>query len=575
MNAVKAIPCRKSTSKSHLVVAADSDGDLHIVVVPEEVLPRRTIIGKVLKGNGRPILCLGIVDCIDFTLVFTGNTAGEIAVWNLSAYCDDCSDNGCNTDVCLRPLITFHVHSSGVNDLSLAKRNTSESVELVCCSVGDDQSLSAQSFTFARNDDKVQVTQNQIDQTQRCASPLKAVDVTYDDKSSFCLVYTTGQDEFITLWRLEFQPFAIKYLTSSSLGTEGSCIDCMQSRNSFCFEQQLIAVGGEGIEVQSLNYSAITAAQKLRDANYLLITAGAGFSADSGLSTYECAPTEYKELCNPSQLIANAGTFQRFWLKFTRSYRQTKPHAGYDLIDRWCSGGLLKHLVHGDMSPWWVYTSNVDGHFSRFDSFQDAVCEIHGSSDEYICSCLIGYSDGQPRIGEHWRKWNKKASKTCRQSRERLSDDDLDRTITDPQADTLKCKDCQLPLRPNVLMFNDTDENVLEDIAIQRDRYQAWERRVEEAIARDKSKLVILELGCGVNVPAVRQESEEVLSDCTEIIELQTNGAKASVCLIRINPKNAEVDDLGRPCESISIQANAKEALVEIDFWLRNMVDLS
>jgi hypothetical protein len=101
-------------------------------------------------------------------------------------------------------------------------------------------------------------------------------------------------------------------------------------------------------------------------------------------------------------------------------------------------------------------------------------------------------------------------------------------------------------------MFNDTDENVLEGIAIQRIDTNLGNAELEK--------------------PAVRQESEEVLSDCSEIIESQTDDANASVCLIRINPKNAVVDDLGRRCESISIQANAREALEEIDFWLRNMV---
>jgi len=40
------------------------------------------------------------------------------------------------------------------------------------------------------------------------------------------------------------------------------------------------------------------AAMKLHHANYLLITTGAGFSADSGLQTYECAPVEYRVQTN-------------------------------------------------------------------------------------------------------------------------------------------------------------------------------------------------------------------------------------------------------------------------------------
>ena len=55
----------------------------------------------------------------------------------------------------------------------------------------------------------------------------------------------------------------------------------------------------------------------------------------------------------------------------------------------------------------------------------------------------------------------------------------------------------------------------------------------------NSGELVILERGCGVNVPAVRKELEEVLLDCTKKIQLQNVGNE-SVCLIRINPKDCK-----------------------------------
>ena len=175
------------------------------------------------------------------------------------------------------------------------------------------------------------------------------------------------------------------------------------------------------------------------------------------------------------------------------------------------------------------------------------------------------------RFGKEWENWNQRSSqsKSCKQPRLRITDNDIEDIINGLQSSILTCDDCQLPLRPAVLMFNDTDDAVLKDIAIHRHRYQSWESHVEEAIRQESRKFVILELGCGTNVPAVRLESEEVLLDCSQIIESQDSESKGSVCLIRINPKHEEVNDLPNSAKSISIRLNAKKALEEIDIWLR------
>ena len=252
--------------------------------------------------------------------------------------------------------------------------------------------------------------------------------------------------------------------------------------------------------------------------------------------------------------------------------------------------GLLPKLLSEN---WWVYTSNVDGHFRRFESFRDRLCEIHGSADEYICSCRMGYVDGKPRyvffviimlrrdfltnvftrFGKEWEHWNQRAShsKCCKQPRLRITDDEIENIINKLQSNILACDDCQLPLRPAVLMFNDTDDSILKDISIHRHRYQSWESQVEEAIRQESRKFVILELGCGTNVPAVRLESEEVLLDCSHIIESQSSKSKGSVCLVRINPKHHEMNDLPISAKSISIGLSAKTALEEIDIWLRHI----
>jgi hypothetical protein len=120
-----------------------------------------------------------------------------------------------------------------------------------------------------------------------------------------------------------------------------------------------------------------------------------------------------------------------------------------------------------------------------------------------------------------------------------------------------------------VLMFHDTDENVLSTINIQRERYQTWESLVEDYIAVNDQKIVILKLGCGINVPAVREESVEVLLDCAKKVKSNEYRNEGSVCLIRINPKDPDIDIGGNSFESIPIASTAAVALQEIDSWIK------
>ena len=117
-------------------------------------------------------------------------------------------------------------------------------------------------------------------------------------------------------------------------------------------------------------------------------------------------------------------------------------------------------------------------------------------------------------------------------------------------------------------MFHDTDDNVLKEINCQRERYQEWEAFVEDKVAT-QGNLVILEIGCGTKVPAVRQESEDVFLDSAKKIQSQ-KGSEGSVCLIRINPKDAEIKlDGGDKLDTISISSTAADAIQKIDYWLK------
>jgi NAD-dependent SIR2 family protein deacetylase len=417
------------------------------------------------------------------------------------------------------------------------------------------------------------------------------------------------------------------------------------------------------------------AARALHEADYLLILAGAGMSADSGLGTYETMPSRYQEFCDPARLCATTNSerdeFQAFWHSFALQYASTKPHGGYAILNNWCHGQKLKRLSSSlskcnkptskqqesrrsddtadvadgrnfetannnaliEDHKWWVYTSNVDGHFRRFPSFQchrgidesidntkyNNVCEIHGCAGEFRCSCGMGYFDreGFSRMGDFWARWNEgveaiRPSSLCKvrtetieelakrhlQQSAKSSNNTINGSSSSSTAETNRnknrlppCNDCEsLPLRPNVLLFNDTDENVLAPIQGHRNRYQEWEAKVESSVCDPNTtndngiNFVLVELGCGTNVPAVRNESEEVLADTLDGLlysseptsssnrEINSEKSKGSVTLIRINPKDAGVDDQRLLPHVVSLYETSLRALENIDKALDSII---
>ena len=241
---------------------------------------------------------------------------------------------------------------------------------------------------------------------------------------------------------------------------------------------------------------------------------------------------------------------QTFWSQFSHKYAEAKAHEGYEVLERWCA--------NKNEESHYVYSSNVDGHFRRFPSFKDRVCEIHGRAAEFRCSSATGASNGKKRYGSIWDKWNEKVAdcpvtKECTTSVFQVA----------REHSAIHCEHCSLPARPNVILFHDTDENVNQSILQERKKYQEWEAKVEADVIRNGRNLVIIEIGAGLNVPAVRTESEEVFKDTCE--GLQTSDKGGTVTFIRINPKDAGFNWNDSKEQTISIYDTAKSALLMID----------
>ena len=129
------------------------------------------------------------------------------------------------------------------------------------------------------------------------------------------------------------------------------------------------------MEVDLAGDSLRNAAQRIREADALLIFSGAGMGVDSGLGTYRGVNAgnfgmDYEEICQPKWFHSDPDLAWGFWSRCYQVYSTSTPHAGYDLLLSWGKRAGL---------GFFVVTSNVDGHWIRSGVGADRIWEVHGS----------------------------------------------------------------------------------------------------------------------------------------------------------------------------------------------------
>ena len=260
----------------------------------------------------------------------------------------------------------------------------------------------------------------------------------------------------------------------------------------------------------------------IRQAEGLLIMAGAGLGVDSGLPDFrgqagfwKAYPALAKSGIN-FQDIACPSVFQRnpyqawgFYGHRLQLYRQTVPHGGFQILKR--IGELLR-------KRYFVVTSNVDGQFQAAGFQPERVYEVHGSIHHLQCL------------------------NSCRQIV--WPADDFNPVVDEVRCELLSdlptCPHCGGLARPNILMFGDWS---WQD---HRSRMQALKLH---AWQQNTARKVIVELGAGLDVPTIRIMSE-----------------RQEGTLIRINPRDCAVPDHG-----IGIALGALEALQQISVQLEGV----
>jgi NAD-dependent SIR2 family protein deacetylase len=263
------------------------------------------------------------------------------------------------------------------------------------------------------------------------------------------------------------------------------------------------------------------AADWLRTADSLLVTAGAGMGVDSGLPDFRgneglwraypalgAAQISFESIANPASFHEDPAQAWGFYGHRLKLYREIEPHAGFAILRRWS-----KRMPHGGF----VRTSNVDGQFQRSGFPEDCVAECHGSI--HYMQCML------PCCSRIWP-----ATGFAPQV-----DEEACRLI----CALPRCPDCGGVARPNVLMFDDA--------AWLSNRTDQKESRLERWLA-SVQRAVVVEIGAGTTLPTIRRFSER-------------HGPR----VIRINAREPQID----PAKGIGIRGGALETLTVLDQILR------
>lgn len=242
----------------------------------------------------------------------------------------------------------------------------------------------------------------------------------------------------------------------------------------------------------------------VRDAEAVLIAAGAGMGVDSGLPDFHGpggfwkAYPEAKRLGLSFEDLANPRWFEEsprlawaFYGHRLGLYRATQPHRGFEGLRQWA-----KRLRHGAF----VFTSNVDGQFQKAGFPTHRIVECHGSIHHAQCSepCDPGITDASG--------WEVAVDPATFQANEPLP----------------RCPRCDRWMRPNILMFDDAAW-IPDRTDAQRQGLRTW----LGLVAAYEARLLVIEIGAGQAVPSVRTFTESIVRD-------------HHADLIRINPAEEE-----------------------------------
>lgn len=260
----------------------------------------------------------------------------------------------------------------------------------------------------------------------------------------------------------------------------------------------------------------------VQQADAILITAGAGMGVDSGLPDFRgdkgfwkaYPPLQEKglhfyEIAVPHWFQSNPSLAWAFYGHRLDLYKKISPHDGFI---------LLRELVKKKQDNYFIYTSNVDGHFQKAGFSEEKIIEVHGSIHHFQCS------------------------KNCTPTIWSAGDTHVEVDMATFTTQTIPlCPYCNAVARPNIMMFDDFHWN--------NRRYYQQQNFYRQWLAENKnSNILVIEIGAGMTIPTVRWESEKIVK--------QFNISN----LIRINPYEYEINLK----KGISIPMGGYKGILEI-----------
>ncbi|MCA2997683.1 MAG: NAD-dependent deacetylase [Rhodocyclaceae bacterium] len=268
------------------------------------------------------------------------------------------------------------------------------------------------------------------------------------------------------------------------------------------------------------------AASALVECDGVLITAGAGMGVDSGLPDFRGAEgfwraypgladagIRFEDIADPASFTENPTRGWGFYGHRLALYRETNPHAGFQILKSWAAASPLGAFI---------VTSNVDGQFQKAGFSDDEIWEIHGSIHRLQCI--------EPCSHRVWPATDIKPV--------------VDETVLAMTSPMPHCPHCGSLARPNILMFNDF--GWVNRIAnVQRLRFDEW--------LSDVGRVAIIEIGAGTAIPSIREMGQRIL-------------ARKQGNLIRINRREPDVDrnqDIGLKCGALNALRAIDAAIAE------------
>lgn len=265
------------------------------------------------------------------------------------------------------------------------------------------------------------------------------------------------------------------------------------------------------------------AARVLREADALLVGAGAGMGVDSGLPDfrgnegfwnayppYRKLGLSFVQMANPRGFLSDPQLAWGFYGHRLNLYRRTRPHAGFR---------ALLEIGRAKPGGYFVFTSNVDGQFQKAGFAEERIVECHGSIHHLQCA-------GGPSTAI----WSAAGVEV-----------EVDEQTMRARPPLPACPETGLLARPNILMFGDFSWLSFRTDA-QEERFESW-----LAAVRDGA-VAIVECGAGTAVPTVRHQCEHLARRLPR------------ARLIRINPRDSRTSSSA----DLALDLGAAEAIRRI-----------